>query len=93
MARPAELSFLHWVDTTVPPGQIAIAGFGTFAETYPWDMGTDPHSVVGVGYIDPTPGAMIGDELFVCQDGWGTTGQLVAVPLDSMWLQLSVLIL
>ena len=85
--RPVECSFDKWVDTTVTPELDAETFPGTTLEYYPWYPGTDPHSVVGVGYIDPTPLNIIGDEWFVCQDGWNTTGQFVKVPLDSMWLQ------
>ena len=89
-ARPAELSFQYWVDTIAPGQPMTIAGFEAYpAETYGWFTQMDPHSVVGVGYIDLTPGFQNDgtDEWFVCQDGWGTTGQLVAVPLNSFWLQ------
>lgn len=89
-SRPVEVTFAHWVDTIPGPGPINIPGQGVTAETYPWDPNTDPHSVVGVGYIDLNrgfQGAPLPDEYFVCQDGWQTTGQYVAVPLDSMWVQ------
>ena len=87
-ARPVEVTFDKWVDTTQRGADVTIDGFELYpAETYPWDLSTDPHSVVGVGYIDPTPLTMIGDEWFVCQDGWGSTGQYVAVPFDSKWQQ------
>ena len=94
-ARPVEVSFEHWVDPTQFLGTMTIDGFPQLAETYPWDTSVDPHSVVGVGYIDITPGYQGGaDEWFVCQDNWpgpgmggGGTGQYVAVPLDSMWQQ------
>jgi len=67
-----------------------IDGFpGQTIEKRPWDQNTSEHTVVGVGYIDVTPGFQNNgvDEWFVCQDGWSTTGQYVAVPLDTMWLQ------
>ena len=50
---------------------------------------TDPHSVVGVGYLDLTLGYQGDgtDEWFVCQDGWQTTVQYVAVPFDIVWWQ------
>lgn len=89
--RPVECTFDHWVDTTQPLPTVQLDGFPQETiEQYPWDMSVDPHCVVGVGYIDMTagfqgPGAA--DEYFVCQDGWGTTGQYVAVPLDSLWVQ------
>jgi len=97
-ARPAEVSFDKWVDTTIFNGTMTIDGFPTqLCEMYPWDLTTDPHSVVGVGYIDITPAVFKNDgtdEWFVCQDGWpgpgsgaGGTGRYVAVPLDTMWQQ------
>ncbi len=89
-ARPVVCSFEHWVDSSKPQAQMTIDGFAAYPATpYPWDLNTDPHSVAGVGYIDITPGFQNNnqDEWFICQDGWGTTVQYVAVPLDSMWLQ------
>ncbi|MCK4625214.1 MAG: PEP-CTERM sorting domain-containing protein [Phycisphaerae bacterium] len=95
--RPVECTFLHWVDDANQTGTTTIIGFpAQTIEFYPWDLGVDPHSVVGVGYIDPVAGYDgDGTEFFVCQDGWpgphvpvvGGTGQYVAVPLDSFWLQ------
>lgn len=98
-ARPVEVGFQHWVLTVGPGGWLGntnIDGFGQTIEKYGWDVTVDPHSVVGVGYIDVTPGFQGGgDEMFVCQDGWpgpgqnqgGWTGQYVAVPVDTMWVQ------
>ena len=55
---------------------------------------TDPHTVVGVGYIDKNPAAFgqelvvgAGDEWIIAQDGWGTTPQYVAVPFSQQWMQ------
>ncbi len=98
VARPVEVTFDKWVNPLVFNGTMTITGFpNVTAEMYPWDVNTDPHSVVGVGYIDISPafmGSGMGDEWFVCQDGWpgpgaggGGTGRYVAVPLDSMWMQ------
>lgn len=99
-ARPVEVSFDNWVNPAIFLGNAIVtrADMQTItAEKYPWDLTTDPHSVVGVGYIDLTPLVFMDDgidELFVCQDGWpgpgaggGGTGQYVAVPLDFKWLQ------
>lgn len=88
--RLAEISFTWWVDTAIPLGNTSIDGFVQTIEQYQWLTGDDPHSVVGVGYIDITPGQFLNnglDEFFVCQDGWQTTGQYIAVPLDSHWMQ------
>ncbi len=97
VARPVECTFDHWVDPTVYSGPMTIDNFpNQTCETYPWDTNIDPHSVVGVGYIDKTQGFQNDgtDEWFVCQDGWpgpgagaGGTGQYVAVPLDTNWQQ------
>jgi len=85
--RPVECSFVEWVDANLPGEIVAIDGFVQQATKYPW-TGGEPHSVVGVGYIDITPGYQGGnDEWFVCQDSWSTTVQYVAVPLDAMWKQ------
>jgi len=98
-ARPVEVSFDKWVNSNVFLGNVTVQRPDTqqiIAEKYPWDLSTDPHSVVGVGYIDITPGLQNDgtDEWFICQDGWpgpgggnGGTGQFVAVPLDTMWQQ------
>lgn len=84
--EPVECSFDHWVDSTAPP-EYAIVD-GQTVEKYPWDFSSDPHSVVGVGYIDPVPGYNgDGTEFFICQDNWPTTGRFVAVPVDYVWLQ------
>jgi len=95
--RPVVVSFDKWVNPQVFLGFVTIQGFpNQQLEKYPWDLETDPHTVVGVGYIDITPGFQNNgqDEWFVCQDGWpgpgggaGGTGQYVVVPLDSMWQQ------
>ncbi len=88
--RPIECSFYVWVNTAAPGPIMSLDGFsGITIETYAWGA-TDPHSVVGVGYVDITPGIFKNDgtdEWFICQDGWNTTGQYVAVPLDGNWLQ------
>ena len=88
-ARPVEVTFNYWVNTNAPNGTVTIEGFeGQTCEKYQWYTEMDPHSVVGVGYIDITPGYQgNNDEWFICQDGWQTTGQYVAVPLDSVWRQ------
>jgi len=95
--RPVEVTFDHWVNPQVFLGTVTLQNFpNQMLEKYPWDMSVDPHSVVGVGYIDITPGFQNNgaDEWFICQDGWpgpgmggGGTGQYVAVPLDSWWTQ------
>jgi len=95
--RPVLCSFDKWVDPQQFLGNVTIIGFPSQQlEKYPWDLDTDPHTVVGVGYIDITPGFQNNgqDEWFVCQDGWpgpgggfGGTGQYVVVPRDTMWQQ------
>jgi hypothetical protein len=92
-AQPAVVTFDHWVDVTTLDNRITINGHYE-AETYfGWDDRLDPHTVVGVGYIDITPEVFMNDgtdEWFVVQDGWQTTGRWVAVPLngnDNHWLQ------
>ncbi len=90
-ARPAVVTFSSWVDTANPQASTTIVGFAQQTiERYPWDAsyGTE-HSVTGVGYIDVNPGFQNNgvDEWFVVHDNWGTTGQFVAVPLDSVWMQ------
>ena len=82
--RPSVVSWLTWVDSTAPGNTHDING-QTVTE-YPWTV-TDPHSVCGVGYIEPTPGLFNGDEFIIAQDNWQTTGQYVAVPVDSNWVQ------
>jgi len=88
VGHPAELSFDTWIDDTVLLGSKTISGFSQNIEERPWVI-TEAHSVVGVGYIDLTPGVQNNgtDEWFVCQDGWQTTGQYVAVPMDLHWMQ------
>jgi len=94
--RPAMVSFSTWVNPMQFQGFVSIDGFPIYAiETYAWGS-TDPHTVVGVGYIDLTPGFQNDgmDEWFVCQDGWpgpggglGGTGPYVRVPVSAQWLQ------
>lgn len=87
--RPVECSFTSWVDTMIPVLPWDIITFpGVTIEEYAWKTG-DPHSVVGVGYYDLTPDTFDNDgsEYFICQDGWGSTGQYVRVPVDAHWLQ------
>ena len=90
--RPVLITFKVWVDTTVPGGTQVVDG--QTVETYYLDMlMSDPHTVVGVGYHDPTPGQpWNGDEEMITQDGWGTTGQYVMVPVippapQGFWMQ------
>jgi hypothetical protein len=93
VGHPVEASFDQWVDTANYLGLITVPGTGVDAEKYAWKT-SEAHSVVGVGYIDLTPG-FNGDEWFVCQDGWPAqgvvhpfrTGQYVAVPVDGHWMQ------
>ncbi|MDY7010022.1 MAG: PEP-CTERM sorting domain-containing protein [Planctomycetota bacterium] len=87
--HPVECTFSNWVDTTKPILPWDNATFpGVTIEEYAWLTG-DPHSVVGVGYYDPTPATFDNDgtEYFICQDGWQTTGQFVRVPVDFHWWQ------
>ncbi len=85
--RPVECTFVNWVDTTIPILPWDNATFpGATIEEYAWLTG-ESHSVVGVGYYDLTPAVYNGDEYFICQDGWGSTGQYVRVPVDFHWWQ------
>lgn len=86
--RPVECTFSLWVDTMVPIQPWDTTTFpGVTIEEYAWLTDGDPHSVVGVGYYDLTPATYDGDEFFICQDGWGSTGQYVRVPVDAHWMQ------
>ena len=96
--RPALVSFDKWVNPQVFLGNVTVQNFPMQQiETYQtWDLTTDPHTVVGVGYIDLNPGFQNNgqDEWFICQDGWpgpggggGGTGQYVRVPVDTFWQQ------
>ena len=87
-ARAVECSFEQWVDDDSPGAVVTIEGFTQPITKYQWGP-SDAHSVVGVGYIDLTAGFQNNgmDEWFVCQDGWQTTVQYVAVPLDNIWMQ------
>ena len=78
--RPVISTFDTWVGsqqgtTTVNGQTVHLYGFGA---------GT-PHTVTGVGYIDPTPASFNGDEQIIAQDNWPTTPQYVAVPVDANW--------
>jgi hypothetical protein len=79
-SRPALVTFDTWVNSQQPTGQTWTVSGQNIVE-YAWGS-TEPHTVVGVGWIDPTVGAPAsGDEFFITQDGWQTTVQYVAVPL------------
>jgi hypothetical protein len=84
--RPVEISFDHWIVPQTPaPGSIPVPGKGVNADLYPWSTSGEPHSVVGVGYIDLNAGFLNNgaDEYFVCQDGWSSTvWPYVAIPLN-----------
>ena len=89
--RPVLVSFNGWVN---PDGirfsDSYISGINQPIENY-YDFQNGGHSVVGVGYIDPNPDSIDGDEYFVCQDNFSTTGRYVAMRLgtsgDTPWLQ------
>jgi len=90
--RPVLVTFKMWVDDTVPTVTTTVDG--QEVEIYPIDLlGSEPHTVVGVGYHDPTPGqAWSGDEEIIGQDGWASTGTYVMVPVNPanpapFWLQ------
>ncbi|MBS3734328.1 MAG: PEP-CTERM sorting domain-containing protein [Phycisphaerae bacterium] len=84
-AHPVECTFDKWVNSGIVSQSWTLNG--QTVDEHPW-QDSDPHSVVGVGYIDPNPGYDgDGSEYFVCQDNWQTTGQYVAVPVDTVWLQ------
>jgi hypothetical protein len=84
LGHPVEMSFDRWVDD---PNGITYTVKDQIVDEYNWDEYPNSeggHSVVGVGYfIDANQ-----TNWFVCQDGWGTTPQYVAVPMDyTKWWQ------
>jgi hypothetical protein len=86
--RPTVSTFAHWVGAMT--GTDTVDGFpNETIEKYGWNTSIEEHSVTGVGYIDYTAGYQGDgiDEWFVVHDNWGSTGQFVAVPLDTNWLQ------
>jgi hypothetical protein len=87
--RPTVSTFAHWVAFPML-GTDTVDGFEQYTvEKYGWNLQVEEHSVTGVGYFDTTPGYQGDgvDEWFIVHDNWGTTGQFVAVPLDTNWLQ------
>jgi autotransporter-associated beta strand protein len=88
--RPVVVSFTMWVNDKGDTTDWSIDNFTQIIKSYE-GFPEDPtgHSVVGVGYIDITPGFQNNgtDEWFVCQDGWDSTAPYVAFPLDSRWSQ------
>ena len=72
------VTFDYWVNSQAQVNQYVVNGQNV--TEYPFQV-DDPHTVVGVGYIDPSAIPGSGDELFIAQDGWSTTVQYVAVPL------------
>lgn len=88
--RPVLVSYDTWV---AGPNGIIIVVNGQNVHEYTLDA-TDPHTVVGVGYLDLNPAAFgqelvpgQGDEWVIAQDGWGNTPQYVAVPFSQQWIQ------
>ncbi len=82
---PVLCSFEPWVGTLI--GSVIVDGQSVDKYNFA-DTGTLGHTVVGVGYIDPDPSALHGDEFFITQDNWGTTVQYVAVPVNNLnWRQ------
>ena len=88
--RPALVSLDTWVGG---PNGVTHILKGQTVHEYILDA-TDPHTVVGVGYLDKNPAAFgqelhtgEGDEWIIAQDGWGNTPQYVAVPYDQRWSQ------
>jgi autotransporter-associated beta strand protein len=88
--HPVEVAFSNWVQGA---GTTLTHINGQEVKTYSWDPAPAEggHAVVGVGYVDPNPNILNGDEYFVCQDNWQSTCRYVAVPLEaganSMWNQ------
>ncbi len=79
-ARPVVMTFDTWVGAAL--GTVNVRG----QSVQQYNFGaTGAHTVVGVGYIDPTPAALNGDEWFIAQDNWptGVTPQYVAVPAQA----------
>jgi hypothetical protein len=83
LAHPVEMSFDRWVSNDT--GNTVIVN-GQTVHKWTWALMPSSeeggHSVVGVGYIDPTPSLLNGDEWIIAQDGWSSTQQYVAVTLD-----------
>jgi autotransporter-associated beta strand protein len=83
--RPIEVSFERWILPGNPQGVMQVNG--ATVQTYQWNPSKEPHSVVGVGYIDDP----ISGQWFICQDGWGNTARFVGVPRgtnqDTKWVQ------
>lgn len=84
--HPVEVSFDRWVNADL---NIDVTVNGQTVHKYSWGNPlSEGHSVVGVGYLDLTPQVFNGDEWFICQDGWGTTPQYVAVTVvQGIWQQ------
>lgn len=83
--QPVEVSFDRWVNADL---NADVTVNGQTVHKYSWGNPlSEGHSVVGAGYLDLTPQSFDGDEWFICQDGWGTTPQYVAVPVDAKWTQ------
>jgi hypothetical protein len=88
--NPVLVSFDAWVQ--VPGGLAATVPVnGQSVDEYNlWTSGPS-HCVCAVGYIDPTPTVLNGDEWMIVQDNNASTSRYVAVPLGSAasthWLQ------
>lgn len=80
--RPVVVTFDSWV--SAPQGTTTVKGKTVNLYSL-GDIGA--HTVAGVGYIDPTPTQLNGDERIIAQDNWSSTPQYVAVPISSSWLQ------
>jgi len=76
--RPVLCSFDIWI---TPPIVGSPTVNGQTVDKYNFNVGTAPHTVTGVGYLDANTAAL-GDEWFIAQDNWPSTGQYVAVPLN-----------
>lgn len=84
-SHPVEVSFSRWVTNDL---NADVTVNGQTVHKYGWDVpSSEGHSVVGVGYLDLTPQVYNGDEWFIVQDGWQSTPQYVAVPVDAIWQQ------
>jgi len=87
--RPILASVLHWV---LPGGIFLTTDVIEGQSVDKWILGAgDPHTVCGVGYIDPDlillEPRITGDEWIIAQDNWPNTARYVAVQLTSDWAQ------
>jgi hypothetical protein len=84
--KPVLVSFKGWANLGAAPGNKVIDGQN--CQTWPVQILAEGHTTCGVGYSDPTPNQLNGDEWMVVQDTWSATSQFVAiVPTAAFWVQ------